>query len=123
MKEFGYIFSVDYPVAWDGVKCYLLRYKGGEVFEINIDETGCLVETPHDINSVYAKPFLTLNMRNNEILQAIADGLAKVGVVAEVDNKQRIVAEALAEERKGQVQYYKQQNEDILNKLLNKVIQ
>ena len=52
---------------------------------------------------------------NPEILQAFAEGLKKAGFIAEIDNSQRISAEAIANERKVQLDYFKNLNSQLIN--------
>lgn len=50
------------------------------------------------------------------ILQSLAEGLAKAGFVAEVDNAQRITAEARAKMLEADRQYFRQLLEKVLTK-------
>lgn len=54
------------------------------------------------------------NFAQRKILDDLVEELAKNGFVAEIDNKQRIAAEALADERKTELEYFKDLISDVV---------
>jgi hypothetical protein len=102
-----------------GLNVYLVREENGQLFTHTIENEN-LVRHPHTAGDEYKSLLYLPAPFNKNILTAIAEGLADIGIVAEVDNKQRIVAEALAHERKEEVEYYKKQSEKIIDYFLRK---
>ena len=58
------------------------------------------------------------NIDVDVIFTALAEGLHQAGYYPEVDNRERITAQALSEERKEQVDYLRKQQEKVVDKLL-----
>lgn len=58
---------------------------------------------------------------HNEMLKAISEGLKRAGIVPEVDNKERITAEALAEERSKELSYFKNLNAKLIETFIPKM--
>ena len=96
---------------FNGVNIYLFQDdpdNGTQAF-LSFDENNNLCFTPVDQTLAPSVPPIFLSLRSSsnklskqypsKILQALAEGLKDFGIVAEVDNKQRIVSEALAAER------------------------
>ena len=55
---------------------------------------------------------------SDAIMVALAEALYDSGYYPEVDNRERITAQALAEERKESIEYLRKQQEKIVDKLL-----
>jgi hypothetical protein len=99
-----FVTSAGYE-GFDGVKIYAfertetgnyyLTLKDG-VFERHPLEEGCSAE----------ESFMTISgLIANELIPALVEGLAKAGYVAEVDNAQRLAAEATSKERKDEIEW------------------
>lgn len=101
---------------WDkgGVDFYLRRINENyKRHDITI-ENGLLVCNPKEEFEI-GTPFLTLSDDIAiPIMEAMVEGLKKAGYVAEVDNAQRITSEALAKERKEELEYFKDMNKTLI---------
>jgi hypothetical protein len=94
IKIYGFAYNEDY-------KSFYLTIDGGYL-KLNPKEEGepakeCMLQLTRNIQ----KPFL----------EALTEGLKKAGFVAEVDNTQRITAEARNQERKEQIDWLRKQIE------------
>ena len=86
----------------DGADIYLLEYSQEKSYYLTMTD-GLLIRNEMEEGTRPDKPFLTLNLYTERILEAFTEGLKQAGYVAEVDNAQRITSEAVAEERKEQI--------------------
>lgn len=101
--------------AYDAVEVFLFRYVNGKSYSCKF-ENGRLELTEVD---QYARhdPIVTLDSIDaSGILQGLAEGLAEAGYVAEVDNAERITAQAVAEERKEQIGWLRGSLEELWDK-------
>lgn len=64
------------------------------------------------------KPLFAFSMTMVSAVQSLVDNLAKIGFVAEVDNKERISAQAVAEERKTELDWFKTAHIDLVKIML-----
>ena len=76
---------------------------------------------PREEGSIIPDELFTLDgNEGKKILQALAVELHRNGFVVESDNKERIVSQALAEERKEQIEYLRRFNGDIVKEVLKR---
>jgi len=95
------IYGVSYGAEYQG---YYLTVKDG-IIQFNPKEEGEIIK----------EPFLTLTRHQpKRVLNALVDALKDFGYVAELDNKERITAQAIAEERKEQIGWFRKQIENQL---------
>ena len=67
------------------------------------------------------KPFFIFDVYDEkQILHAISEGLKEIGIVPEVDNKERITAQAVAEEREKELEYFKDINTKLIDSIVNR---
>ena len=114
-----YRFHISEDWGFDGYKIYLSGVGAEYTSHYFTIKDGRLQVHDKEEGSIIPEPLLVLTEHTGkQILQKLAEGLAKAGFVAEVDNKERITAQALAEERKEQIEYLRKFNEDIIREKL-----
>lgn len=123
MTEYKFYLTDDKFNGSDLIRAYFYAFNESKVWSITMDgsefkkfkmvpkEEGEEGEIFFEVTSRIARGFF----------QAMAEGLAHAGYVAEVDNKQRITSEALANERKEQLEKLQKENKDLINKVLDKL--
>ena len=119
-------FHVERSFDQMAVNIYLVEYTNGKRAYYQVGKDGALIGTmlkERDANFVdEVKPLLRLPFDpvhpEKELLQAIADGLKEYGIVPEVDNAQRITAQALADERGKTIDYFKELNTSLIKSLV-----
>ena len=103
------------PEKIESTEFYLIRYslKNGspQYFYANFDGEGNLRMTEYDENAE-PKPLLRIGrfFDPEGLMLAIADGLKKAGIEIEVDVSKRVAAQALADEREKELDYFKKLN-------------
>lgn len=108
---------VKFPDYNDKTDLFLWAYdhSGGKSYSCQIKK-GFLELNPKE-DSERGEPFLNLGLVNErQFLSALVEGLKDAGYVAEVDNAQRITAQAVAEEREKEINWLRAE----LSKLLGK---
>ncbi len=97
-----YKFYVDKRWDVDGADIYLIEHTQEKSYCLTMKD-GLLERHFYEEGERPSKAFLTLSLFSEAILDAMVDGLKQAGHVAEVDNAQRITAEATAKERKEEI--------------------
>ena len=103
------------PEFSDKVSLYLWAYDGANSYSCQIKE-GLLELSPKEDGEA-GEPFLTSGIDTSPVLRALTEGLKDAGYVAEVDNAQRLTSEAVAKERKDEIDWLRGE----VSKLLEKV--
>lgn len=119
MDSFRFNFTTDEWNGDDTTKVYMFcisdDYKG---YYCTIKD-GHLELHPKEENESAKEPLLTLTRTDrNQVLKAMVEGLARAGFVAEVDNTQKIISEAVSKERAEQIAYLRGFNERLVDKIL-----
>ena len=94
----------------DGAEIYLLEHTQEKSYCLTMKD-GLLERHFYEEGERPSKVFLTLSLFSEVILDAMVDGLKRAGHVAEVDNAQRITAEARNEEKEEQIGWLRKQIE------------
>ena len=115
----NYRFRVSHDWASPSTKLYLWSTSDGYESFYHTIENGLLTRHPKD-EGEGGEPFLTIpdSIRSEPFLDALVEGLRIAGYVAEVDNRQRVVAEALAEERKIEADTVRNKLFEVIDKLI-----
>ena len=122
MREKEWVCRVEYG-PFGGFKLYLIRWYGEKGYCHTFDNNGMAVSTEFDPLSAAPisdlEPLIVVSEQfgGHKMFQAIAEGLKEAGFVAEVDNKKRIAAQALADEREKELDYFKGLNEKLIMKM------
>ena len=118
-------FFVDRDRSQFAMNVYLTMHDGNRRSFYQITETGDILATVAEHENFISnnvKPFFRFPFEptfpHKAMLQAIAEGLKEYGIVAEVDNAQRIVAQALADERGKTIEYFKAVNDKLVEKIV-----
>ena len=109
----------------DKIRVYIKKYDPNGIGKprsmVFNKKTGSVDFVEYEDGTVPESLFGIANIMDADaIFVALAEALHHAGYYPEVDNRERITAQALAEERKEQVEYLKKQQEYVTQKLLNK---
>lgn len=105
-----YKFHINEDWNFDGYKIYGTSLNPDYKSSYLTIKDGFLAFNPREEGEAIKEPLLTLNrIQSRRVLQALADALHKAGFVVEHDNKERITSQAIAEERKEQIDWLRNQ--------------
>lgn len=105
-----------HPIFSDITKIYLFGEREGKNYCYKVKD-GFLEESLYD-TAAEPEPFLEINeLFRGDLFNAFANGLKDAGYVAEVDNAQRITAQALAEEREKEISWLRTEVSKLLGKI------
>lgn len=121
--KYKFKFYINNDLGSDATNCYLLAWDMNENFYNCTIADGFLQVEKREPNTKPSKPFMAFRGLDGSrsILQAICEGLKDTGIIAEVDNAQRITSEAVAKERKDEIEYLRKSNDDLVKMLVNKL--
>ena len=122
-QEWG--FYVDREPQSDLIKFYLIRSSASgrqwvATFDGTDAEYGNRFFRLDELEiGIEPKPLFVINhLTEQGILLAMAEGLRKAGVEIEVDIKKRVAAQAVADERGKELEYFKELNTMVVKKLV-----
>lgn len=113
-----YKFYIESRYGGADADLFLIQFHGDKLFSYTTDENGCLEYEEIKQGQKPNRPLISFRFPSaRPLLIALAEGLKNFGIVAEVDNAQRITAQALAEERERQLKIEQEQNNHMINSL------
>lgn len=114
-------YIVDFVKMFNSTHVYLTFVDLNKAYNLTIDAYGILQSDEFSEGESFSniKPLFKLNKNDcADICSALTEGLKNFGYVAEVDNAQRISAEAISQERKSELDYFKELNTKLIENFM-----